>query len=193
MITPGVRQRPGVQPFTEAELAGVNPGALRASRSHVRGTLISMARGPLATSFLLPLTIRRRLLRLAGLQIGATVTGLANCGFETKHVSIGEGSFVNVRCWVEGRGRVDIGRNVLIGPEVMILTSIHEIDSDGRVTRMPVRSQVRIGDGCWLGARALIMPGVTIGEGTIIGAGAVVTKDCEPGAVYVGVPARRVR
>jgi len=58
---------------------------------------------------------------------------------------------------------------------------------------MPVASEVRIGDRCWLGARAMILPGVTVGEGTIIGAGAVVNKDCEPGAVYAGVPARRVR
>jgi carbonic anhydrase/acetyltransferase-like protein (isoleucine patch superfamily) len=88
---------------------------------------------------------------------------------------------------------LQIGRNVFLGPRVMILTSIHEIDSNGQAARAPVFSQVRISDRCWLGARAMIMPGVTIGEGTIIGAGAVVTHDCEPGAVYVGVPARRVR
>lgn len=58
---------------------------------------------------------------------------------------------------------------------------------------MPVAGQVSIGDSCWLGARATILPGVTIGEGTIIGAGAVVTEDCKPGAVYAGVPARRIR
>jgi maltose O-acetyltransferase len=58
---------------------------------------------------------------------------------------------------------------------------------------MPAFKPVRVSDRCWLGARATILPGVTIGEGTIIGAGAVVTKDCKPGAVYVGVPARRLR
>jgi maltose O-acetyltransferase len=52
---------------------------------------------------------------------------------------------------------------------------------------------VHIEDRCWIGTRAMIMPGVTIGEGTVIGAGALVTKDCDPGAVYIGVPARRVR
>ena len=66
--------------------------------------------------------------------------------------------------------------------------------SGGRqVARMPVPGNVHIGDRCWLGARAMIMPGVTIGDGTIIGAGSVVTKDCEPDALYVGVPAHRVR
>jgi maltose O-acetyltransferase len=76
---------------------------------------------------------------------------------------------------------------------VMILTATHEIDDDGLVERVPAFKPVRIGDRCWLGARVTVLPGVTIGEGTIIGAGAVVTKDCKPGAVYVGVPARQLR
>jgi maltose O-acetyltransferase len=182
----------GMRPLTEAEQEQPGPGALRTSAYHVGDVLRWMTRVSPATSFLLPIALRRGLLRLAGCRIGAQVTGLKQCGFETKQVSIGDGSFVNVGCWFEGAGRIEIGRNVFLGPQVMILTSIHEID-DGEVTRMPVSSQVRIGDRCWLGARAMIMPGVTIGEGTVIGAGAVVTKDCEPGAVYVGVPARRVR
>jgi maltose O-acetyltransferase len=52
---------------------------------------------------------------------------------------------------------------------------------------------VRIGDRCWIGARATILPGVSIGDGTVVAAGAVVTKDCEPDALYAGVPARRLR
>jgi maltose O-acetyltransferase len=183
----------GMRPLTEAELAQRGPGALRASAHHVADVLRWMARVSPATSFLLPISVRRSLLRLAGVRIGAQVTGLKQCGFETKQVSIGDGSFVNAGCWFEGAGRIDIGRNAFLGPQVMILTSVHEIEEDGQVTRVPTPGQVRIGDRCWLGARALIMPGVTIGEGTIIGAAAVVTKDCEPGAVYVGVPARRVR
>ena len=71
-------------------------------------------------------------------RIGAQVTGLKQCGFQTKQVSIGDGSFVNVGCWFEGAGRIDIGRNVFLGPQVMIITSIHQIDEDGQVARMPV-------------------------------------------------------
>jgi maltose O-acetyltransferase len=183
----------GIRPLTETELARRGPGPLRASAYHAVDVLRWMVRVWPATSFLLPVSARRCLLRLAGLRIGAQVTGLKQCGFQTKRVSIGDGSFVNAGCWFEGAGSVDIGRDAFLGPQVMILTSVHEIDEDGQVDRMPVAGQVRVGDRCWLGARALIMPGVTIGEGTIIGAGAVVTRDCEPGAVYVGVPARRVR
>jgi maltose O-acetyltransferase len=152
-----------------------------------------MARVSPATSFLLPLFLRRGLLRLAGLQIGVKVGGLRQCGFQTTKVSIGDGSFVNVGCWFEGAGRVRIGRDAFLGPQVMIITSVHELDEQGQAARMPSCGEVSIGDRCWLGARATILPGVTIGEGTIVGAGAVVTKDCEPGAVYAGVPARRVR
>jgi acetyltransferase-like isoleucine patch superfamily enzyme len=75
----------------------------------------------------------------------------------------------------------------------MILTSDHAIDPDGQVSRTPTYGEVHIKDRCWIGTRVMIMPGVTIGEGTVIGAGALVTKDCDPGAVYVGVPAKRVR
>jgi maltose O-acetyltransferase len=163
------------------------------SAYHAGDVLRWMIRVSPATSFLLPLSVRRGLLRLAGCEIGAQVTGLKRCGFEARQVSIGDGSFVNVGCWFEGVGRVDIGRDVFLGPQVMIITSVHDMDEGGQVTRMPSAGQVVIGDRCWLGARALIMPGVKIGEGTVVGAGAVVTKDCDPGAVYVGVPARRVR
>lgn len=52
---------------------------------------------------------------------------------------------------------------------------------------------ITVGDGCWIGARAVILPGVTIGDGCVIAAGAVVSKDCAPNGMYAGVPARRIR
>jgi maltose O-acetyltransferase len=183
---------PGIRPSTEEERAQDSPGALRAAAYHGGDVLRWLTRVSPATSFLLPLSLRCALLRLAGCQIGPRVTGLRQCGFQTRQVSIGEGSFVNVGCWFEGAGRIDIGRDVFLGPQVMIITSVHEVNAARQVTRMPVPSQVRIGDRCWIGARAVIMPGVTIGEGTTVGAGAVVTRDCEPGGSYAGVPARRL-
>jgi maltose O-acetyltransferase len=184
---------PGMRPLTEAELADRGPNPLLATAFHGAEVLRWSARVFPATSFLLPLWLRRALLRLAGLKIGAQVTGLRHCGFQTRHVTIGDGSFVNVGCWFEGAGQVEIGRDVFLGPQVLVITSNHPMDSRGQVDRMPQPTRVRIGDRCWIGARSTIMPGVTIGDGTVIGAGAVVTRDCDPGAVYVGVPARRVR
>ena len=80
-----------------------------------------MARVSPATSFFRPVSARRGLLRLAGVRIGAQVTGLKQCSFHTKQVSIGDGSFVNAGCRFEGAGRIDIGRNGFFGPQVMIL------------------------------------------------------------------------
>ena len=183
----------GVRTLTDAELADKGPNPLLASAYHGAEVLRWSARVHPGTSFLLPVSLRRVLLRLAGLKIGAHVGGLRHCGFQTRNVAIGDGSWINVGCWFEGAGQVEIGRNAFLGPQVMIITSHHPIDEHGEVARMPQPSKVRVGDRCWIGARSTIMPGVTIGDGTVIGAGAVVTKDCDPGALYVGVPARRVR
>jgi maltose O-acetyltransferase len=152
-----------------------------------------LRRGHLVTSPLLPLAVRQGLLRLAGVRLGPVTWGLERCWFESEHVTIGTGSGVNAGCWFEGHGRIVIGRDCLIGPEVMIITSVHEIGDDGGVAREPSYREVRIHDGCWLGARVTVLPGVTIGPRTIVAAGAVVTKDCGPDAVYAGVPARRLR
>jgi maltose O-acetyltransferase len=103
------------------------------------------------------------------------------------------GSFINAGCWFEGNGRIDIGCNCMMGPKVMVLTSIHALGSEGGVARQSEPRDVTIGDGCWLGARAMVMPGVTIGPGVVVAAGAVVTEDCDPGGLYAGVPARRLR
>jgi maltose O-acetyltransferase len=152
-----------------------------------------LLRGHTATSTLWPTAVRRALLRLGGVELGPVIWGLARCNFESEHVSIGAGCAINAECWFEGHGRIVIGRDVLFGSQVMILTSNHDISPEGEVSRQATYGEVHIGDRCWIGTRVMIMPGVTIGEGTIIGAGALVTKDCEPGAVYIGVPAKRVR
>jgi maltose O-acetyltransferase len=74
----------------------------------------------------------------------------------------------------------------------MILTATHNL-VDGRVDHRRASRNVEIGDRVWLGARAMVLPGVTVGDGCVVAAGAVVTRDCEPDGVYAGVPARRIR
>lgn len=193
IVSVRARAARGMRPLTSAELAEPGPGALRGAVSYASETGRWLARVSLATSFLLPLGLRRFLLRRSGMRIGAKVTGLKQCGFETRHITIGDGSFVNIGCWFEGQGTVNIGSNVFFGPQAMVITSLHPCGPDGVAARMPVPTTVTIGDRCWIGARATILPGVTIGAGTTIGAGALVNKDCEPNAVYAGVPARRIR
>ncbi len=92
------------------------------------------------------------------------------------------GAHLNAGCWFEGHGRIVIGRDSFVRPQVMIFTSVTRSGQAGSGT-WPGYRDVRIGDRCWLGTRAMVMPGVTYRRGhRIVAAGAVVTKDCEPGA-----------
>lgn len=109
-------------------------------------------------------------------------------------IEIGDHSGIGVDCQLWGPIR--IGRDVMMGPEVVILTNNHRFD---RVD-VPMRGQgfsppepVTIQDDVWIGHRAMIMPGVTIGKGAIIAAGAVVTRDVPEYAIVGGVPARVLR
>ena len=91
-------------------------------------------------------------------------------------------------------GPLHIGKNVMMGPDVTILTHTHNIDR----TDIPMGHQgsriaeVVIGNDVWIGMRVIIMPGVKVGDGVIIGAGAVVTKDVPDYALMAGVPARQI-
>lgn len=109
-------------------------------------------------------------------------------------ISIGDNSGLGVNCDV--RGPLEIGNNVMMGPNVCIMTAIHNtIRTDIPMCQqghLP-KKKVTIGDDVWIGARVIIMPGVTIGSGSIIGAAAVVTKDVPDYAVVAGVPAKVIK
>lgn len=111
-----------------------------------------------------------------------------------KNTEIGNNSGIGRGCVINNG--VTIGDNVMMGPDVLIYTQNHET---GR-TDIPMSQQgfagikpVVIEDGAWIGARVCILPGVTIGEGSVIGACAVVSKDVPPYSVAVGNPARVVK
>jgi maltose O-acetyltransferase len=183
----------GVPPLTSEQLRRRHGAAIGELPDDARSALHWLRRGYLVTSPLLPLALRRTLLRLGGVRLGTMVSGLERCRFQSPRVSIGTGSYVNAGCWFEGSGEIVIGDNCLLGPEVLLLTSTHRLDPDGSIDRLPEFHSVTIGDGAWIGARATIMPGVKVGAGAVIAAGATVTKDCDPGVVYGGVPAKRIR
>lgn len=75
----------------------------------------------------------------------------------------------------------------------MFCSSTHKIGSEKKRAGDAVGNPIYIEDGCWIGARSLILPGVTIGKGTIIAAGSIVTKNCEPNSLYAGIPAKKIK
>lgn len=111
-----------------------------------------------------------------------------------KGISIGNNSGLGINCKV--RGPLEIGDNVMMGPDVVIMTNSHNferIDLPMNIQGSAVPKKVLIGNDVWIGTRAIILPGVIIGNGAIIGAGAVVTKDVPEYGIVGGVPAKLIR
>lgn len=106
------------------------------------------------------------------------------------HIHFGPGCFVNYNCVFLDVAEIRIGARVQIGSGVQILTADHPRDAARRAAGEESGHPITIGDDVWIGAGALILPGITVGTGAIVGAGAVVTRDVAPGATVVGNPAR---
>jgi maltose O-acetyltransferase len=140
----------------------------------------------------IPNSVRWRLLRSYGLDVARSSIS-PSVWFGSRRVTIGEGSFVNIGCLFSTHERITLGRNVFLAMRVTISTSTHEVGPAGKRAGALRTAPVTIGDGVWIGANATILPGVTIGEGTIVAAGSVVTSDCEPNSLYAGVPAVKKR
>lgn len=107
------------------------------------------------------------------------------------NIEIGEGSYVNFNCNFVDDSKIIVGKHVLIGPAVTITTVGHPIHPDYR--SYMYGDPVTIEDNCWIGAGAIICPGVTIGQNSVIGAGSVVVKDIPANVVAVGNPCRVLR
>jgi acetyltransferase-like isoleucine patch superfamily enzyme len=111
-----------------------------------------------------------------------------DCG---KNLTIGKRVFINSGCKFQDQGGITIGDDVLIGHNVVIATLNHSFDPEHRGDLEPL--PVKIGNKVWIGANATILPGIKIGDGAIIAAGAVVTKDIAPLTVVGGVPAKVIK
>lgn len=132
-------------------------------------------------------------IHLVGARLGRNVNIEHGADFSSE-VTIGDNSSLGIKC--KAYGPVAIGNNVMMAPECVIMTSSHSFDR----TDIPMVEQgvteprpVIIEDDVWIGTRAIILPGVTIGCGSIIGAGAVVTRDVESYSIVGGVLAKKIR
>jgi maltose O-acetyltransferase len=134
---------------------------------------------------------RRELLveRFAAVGDGAVVRPPFHCDYGF-NISLGSGVFLNFNCVILDVVAVAIGDRSQIGPGVQILAADHPRDAAARATGLEFGRPVRIGSDVWVGAGAIILPGVAIGDGALIGAGSVVTHDVPAGATAFGNPAR---
>lgn len=133
---------------------------------------------------------RRFFYRFAGISIGKGSTFHTGARFyNPSGITVGKDSIIGEGTVLDGRAALKIGDHVDIASEVMIYNGEHNIND---VSFKAIVEPVTIEDYVFIGPRAIILPGVTIGKGAVIGAGAVVTKDVRPFAIVGGVPAKEI-
>lgn len=110
-----------------------------------------------------------------------------------KHMFVGKDVFINYNFTVLDVCRVTIGDRTLIGPNVSVYAAGHPIAPEDRATAWEYGAEVHIGEDVWIGGSCVILLGVTIGDGAVVGAGSVVTRDVPPNTIVAGNPARVLR
>lgn len=134
--------------------------------------------------------VRRFFYRLAGMRIGRGSTIHTGARFyEPSGISIGKDSIIGESVVLDGRARLSIGSHVAFASEVMVYNAEHDVHHE---SFRPIQAEVVIDDYVFVGPRAIILPGVHIGKGAVVGAGAVVTKDVPSGTIVGGVPAKKI-
>ncbi len=142
--------------------------------------------------------VRTQVLRRLGFQIGQGTTiwdtpkFIGGRPLRTK-ISIGDYCLLTIGSYWDVAAPIRLGNFVTLAPEVMLLTGSHDFHNPHNRAGKMEAHPVTICDGVWLGARSMILPGVTVGEGAIVGAGAVVTKDVPSHTLVAGVPAVCIR
>ena len=110
-----------------------------------------------------------------------------------QNIHIGDHVYLNVLCIILDCNEVHIGHHVMIGPAVQILTAAHPLQAETRNQGWEVAKPITIEENVWVGGGAILLPGVTIGNNAVVGAGAVVSKDVPPYTVAAGNPAKVIR
>ena len=146
----------------------------------------------LNSTYRTPEEIRALFARLTGKPVddsfGLFPPFYTDCG---KNITVGKGVFINAGCCFQDQGGITIGDGALIGHQVVLATLNHDLDPEKRASMSP--APIVIGKRVWIGSHATVLPGVTIGDGAVVAAGAVVTRDVAPNTVVGGVPAKLLR
>ena len=116
-----------------------------------------------------------------------------HANFGGRFVHFGKNIYANYNLTLVDDTHIYVGDCTMFGPNVTVATAGHPIDPSLREKGLQYNMSIRIGRNCWLGAGVIVMPGVTIGDNTVIGAGSVVTRDIPSGVVAVGNPCRVLR
>ncbi|HAX73748.1 MAG TPA: acetyltransferase [Firmicutes bacterium] len=182
----------------EAFLKNLNTGSPISSESNMFGMMHELAQealkltAELNSKYHTPAEMREILSRLFGKPVPETLSIFppfhTDCG---KNMTIGNDVFINSGCHFQDQGGIIIGDGVLIGHNVVLATLNHDVNPRKRSTLHP--APITIGNHVWIGSNATVLPGVKIGNGAIIAAGAVVAKDVPDNVIVGGVPAKVIK
>lgn len=138
---------------------------------------------------------RARLLKemFASIGEGCYIEPPLHSNWGGKHCHFGKNVYANFNLTLVDDTHIYVGDNVMMAPNVVLATAAHPVLPELREKGYQYNAPVRIGEDCWLGAGVIVLPGVTIGWGSVIGAGSVVTKDIPENVVAFGNPCRVVR
>jgi chloramphenicol O-acetyltransferase type B len=135
--------------------------------------------------------------RFGGFGRGSSYDPVTSRVIGYQHIHIGANVFIGPQAFISADGvRIDIGNDTIVGPGLYLIAGDHEFSMPGIAFADSPRGRnepIRIGRNVWIGARVVILKGVTIGDGAVIAAGAVVIRDVEPYAIVAGNPARFIR
>ena len=161
----------------------------------MKGMIKDFILNSIAAGVLCHRRLRMSIYRLYGAEIPTDCEIKPRCylGLGKGHLKVGGGAFVNYKCWFDLGADIVIGDKCNIAMNVTFMNSDHDMADSERRAGVYHPKPIIVGDGCWIGANSLIMPGVTIGTGVVIAAGSVVTKDCESDCLYGGVPAKKIK
>ena len=135
--------------------------------------------------------LRPGLARMLGLRCGPGVQIRKSIYFEWhRDIEVGSDVILNRQCYFDGGGGLRIGNHVRFGPQVMIITGVHEIGGSERRAGRLLKKGIVIGNGCWVGARVTVTGGVHLGDGCVVSSGSVVQRSMSPDYLVAGNPAR---